>query len=568
MAVAVQQQSFSAGLLDRSFRGRLDIKAYYAGCETALNLIPLPIGGMVRRPGTAWCAEIAAAATGCRIARFQFSTQQAYLIAFVHQQIAVFKDGELVASITSPYTAAQLDGLDWVQSLDSMILVHEDHAPRKLMRQGSHTAWDLSVIALANVPSFDFGSGSEPVWSATRGWPRTVCLHQGRLYFGGSKARPQTIWGSKANEYFDFYAAATDPLDDEAVEATLDSDEVNDIRGLISNRGLVILTGGTPWVVEGSASVTPGSFLPAQYAKIPAAAVRPIVVDGNVVFASAADDQRVRQSVYELAWDDGSQTYVAQDLALRCPELIQRPVDLAARYGNDGAAASQLYAVQGDGSVAVLTPNRMENITAWSRWQTDGQFLRCAVVGNTPYFLVRRTIAGTPRYFIERLDSAYRTDCAVRRTAASPTTIWPVSHLNGAEVRIIAAGHLQPPVTVSANLAVAAETATEAEIGLTYGWALQPMPLEAQLSDGTLIGHRYRPIRTVVRLQDTSELWVDGRRQSFRTIGDGLLDQTLPTFTGLHSVRLLGWQTAYAPLLQGFDPLPATILSITTDVAQ
>ena len=34
------------------------------------------------------------------------------------------------------------------------------------------------------------------------GYPRTVTFHQGRLYFGGSKSRPSTIWGSKVGLFF------------------------------------------------------------------------------------------------------------------------------------------------------------------------------------------------------------------------------------------------------------------------------------------------------------------------------------------------------------------------------
>ncbi len=566
----VQQMSFAAGLLDRSMRGRLDLKAYYAGVELADNVLPLPQGGMMRRPGLRWRAEISAAATGCRLARFEHSTDQAYLVAFTDLAARIYKDGVLQATVTMPYTAAQLAQLDWTQSLDTMILVHPDHAPQKLVRQGSHTAWALQTITLSNIPTHKFdGVTAEAVWSVTRGWPRSVCLHQGRLYFGGSRSQPQTIWGSKVNDFWNF-AVSAEPLDDEAVDASLDGDQVNAITAVVSNGDLVILTTGTPWVADSTGGpITPSNFVPVQYAKVPAAAVRPVVIDGNVVFASATDAAGlVRQSVYELAWDDASQGYYAKDLALRCPELLQAPVDMAVRYGSEGAAAASLYVVQADGTLAVLTPNRFENLTAWSRWTTDGQVLRVAVVANRPLFLVKRTVAGVVRHFLEELDAGLATDCAVTVTAGAPATSWACAHLDGAEVRLVVDGHLQPPATVTGGAATSAEAGTSAEVGLTYGWSLRPMPLEAQLADGTLIGSRYRPLRIIVRVQDTAELWVDGRRQTFRKVGPALLDATLPVFSGEHEVRRLGWVSAYAPRLQGFDPLPATILSLMVEVAQ
>ncbi len=73
--------------------------------------------------------------------------------------------------------------------------------------------------------SWDYESGYEAVWSATKGYPATVTFHEGRLYFGGSESRPSTMWGSKVGIFFDF--EATEGLDDDAVEATLDTNTYN-----------------------------------------------------------------------------------------------------------------------------------------------------------------------------------------------------------------------------------------------------------------------------------------------------------------------------------------------------
>ena len=60
-----------------------------------------------------------------------------------------------------------------------------------------------STTAIAN-NDWELLTGFEDVWSATRGYPRTVTFHAGRLYFGGSRDRPNTIWGSKIALFFDF----------------------------------------------------------------------------------------------------------------------------------------------------------------------------------------------------------------------------------------------------------------------------------------------------------------------------------------------------------------------------
>jgi hypothetical protein len=59
--------------------------------------------------------------------------------------------------------------------------------------------FDTTAIASGQ---WELETGYEDVWSATKGWPRSVTFHQGRLFFGGSKSRPSTIWGSKVAFYF------------------------------------------------------------------------------------------------------------------------------------------------------------------------------------------------------------------------------------------------------------------------------------------------------------------------------------------------------------------------------
>ena len=97
--------------------------------------------------------------------------------------------------------------------------------------------FDTSTITAGN---WDLEQGYENVWSVSRGFPKSVIFHEGRLYFGGSKSRPSTIWGSKVGLFFDF--KPTELLDDDAVEATLDTNQLNSIVDIMSGRDLQIFT--------------------------------------------------------------------------------------------------------------------------------------------------------------------------------------------------------------------------------------------------------------------------------------------------------------------------------------
>ena len=74
------QQSFNAGELHPRLAARLDFVKYPSGLETCTNLIPLSEGGIMRRSGTRYVAEVANSAKKGRLKRFQFSVTQAYML--------------------------------------------------------------------------------------------------------------------------------------------------------------------------------------------------------------------------------------------------------------------------------------------------------------------------------------------------------------------------------------------------------------------------------------------------------------------------------------------------------
>lgn len=50
----LRQSNFTGGELDPDMLGRRDLKAYFASTALATNLVPLPQGPLVRRPGLAF----------------------------------------------------------------------------------------------------------------------------------------------------------------------------------------------------------------------------------------------------------------------------------------------------------------------------------------------------------------------------------------------------------------------------------------------------------------------------------------------------------------------------------
>lgn len=112
--------SFNAGELSERLHARLDFNKYNAGLETAINVIPLAEGGLMRRAGTRFVAEVKSSAVKSRLRRFQFSTIQAYVVEMADQafrfyrhqgQIAVADTDGAIANGTFPSGITDWDDL-------------------------------------------------------------------------------------------------------------------------------------------------------------------------------------------------------------------------------------------------------------------------------------------------------------------------------------------------------------------------------------------------------------------------------------------------------------------------
>lgn len=86
-------------------------------------------------------------------------------------------------------------------------------------------------------------------WSGALGWPAAASFFEERLYFAGTRARPQTVWGSVVGDY-ETHApsqpADNKVVDDSAVTFTIADDRVNAIRWMSAGKSLVLGTAGAP----------------------------------------------------------------------------------------------------------------------------------------------------------------------------------------------------------------------------------------------------------------------------------------------------------------------------------
>jgi hypothetical protein len=441
----------------------------------------------------------------------------------------------------------------------------------KIVRFNSAT----SVDAITEFPFFnnsaiatgdwDYESGYEAVWSSSKGYPRSVTFHEGRLFFGGSKSRPSTIWGSKVGLFFAF--EATEGLDDDAVEATLDTNTFNAIVDIISGRDLQVFTTGGEFYVpqSGLDPITPTNFFVKTASRNGTQqGIRVQQLESGTLFV-----QRQGKSLNEFAYTDTQATYVTQKISLLAGHLLKGPSRLALRRSvatdeNDLLLMTNTE----DGTMAVFSLLRAQNVIAPSEFITvDGAYIDVSVDISTIYTVVRRNVNGVNQFYVEAFEDGLLTDSAKTGTGVVTTVAMP--HLATETVNIIEDGSVQANQVVPAGgtVTLPRATASSYEIGLPITVLARTMPVDLKLQTGTRLGFKKRIVEVNALVVDTQHMKINDKLISFRQLGD-ILDQPVAEFTGTKTLHgILGYSQEAKITISQDIPQKMTLLGMEYKVA-
>lgn len=406
--------------------------------------------------------------------------------------------------------------------------------------------------------------GYEDVWSSTRGWPRSVTFHEGRLYFGGSKARPSTVWGSRVGLFFDF--VSTEGLDDDAVEATLDTNTFNAIVDITSGRDFQVFTTGGEFYVpqDGLVPITPTNFFVKSSTRNGARlGMRVQQLESGTLFI-----QRQGKSLNEFAFIDTQATYITSKISLLAGHLLRGPSRMALRR-SVATDENDLLLITNtdDGSMAVFSLLRAQNVIAPSEFSTDGQFLDVGVDITTIYTVVKRSVGGSDVFYVERFDDELQTDSAVSGGAASSAGL---VHLVGKTVDVVLDGTVQPTQVVPSGGTVTfpRAAATSYQLGLDYPVKVVTMPTDVRLQTGTRLAFKKRIVEVNAIVADTQHMKINGTQVAFRNFDNPMLDEPIPEFTGIKTLHgILGYTTEGKITVEQDIPLKMTLLGLEYKVA-
>jgi hypothetical protein len=426
----------------------------------------------------------------------------------------------------------------------------------------------------------------EEAFSVVRGYPRSGVFYQNRLVLGGVKSAPSLLMFSVVGDFYNFIDKQWDGVevapgetenrivtDDSGFIYQITTGEQQIITELKASRNLHVFSTEAESIVTGGTgqAITPTNRNVLTQSFFGSAKVPVLDVEGELMFAT-----RNNREIRKMAYDLNTDSFKSDNSTLLAHHIFtsnNKPVDMALLSGYRDTQSNFVFIPRTDGQLAVCTINTNKEVLGWSRFTTQGDFKRVMVLssdnGNglreTLYVVVDRE-NGT---FIERLEEEdVYLDSHYVLTSGTAKTAWTgATALADETCHVLAGGLVETPVTVASDGSfVTEQEVTDVHIGLPYTSFAETMEFVVSIESIVKKGERITKVKARVHCLDTKALNVDQYRVPFRQLGDNLLDQPLPTFTGVKTIALSGSGSSPTLTVSVSEPLPCTILNIVTDI--
>ncbi len=387
-----------------------------------------------------------------------------------------------------------------------------------------------------------------PVW----GYMRCVGFHDQRLIFAGHPYAPGFFTASQVGAPYNFDIGTG--KDNEAIWVVISTESSNQIRGVLSGHHLTIFTSQGPFYYPGSETspLTPGNISFRRTAAAQCAWTMPVFYDLAAMYV-----QRRGGHIRELMYDLYKQAYTADATTLLAAHLVYEPTQLAilepnASWATPGANQTQyMIALNANGTMACYLGDRTQEISGWVPWTTGVGASVLAIGGVGEYFFicVNRTRNGITQASLERLDSTLVFDACDGFTTTTPKTVWTVgTKWANTLVDIQGDGYYMGQATVSAAGILTLPPPYSAKnyiiIGFQFPINWETMAIDQMFADGPKQGRPYSLASTVIRLNKTEAIRVNGHRMWVRLPQDPT-GAPPPLYSGLREVFLNGWKTEY-----------------------
>ncbi len=365
-------------------------------------------------------------------------------------------------------------------------------------RNGQH-----GFIGQAKGRTFFFDDNFAPVYSesppsgadpfASGNYPGAGTYYEQRKFLAASNANPLTVYGSESS-IFNSFRRSSPPRESDAIQFPVKQPRVDRVSWMLGlESGLIIGTPSRIVRVRGDEQTRILTAISVDQKGIEsrgAATLQPLEV-GNTYLYLTFDGLKPREGAFE-DWD----VYRSTDLSVMAEHLFRTASIVAWAYADQPYAL--VSAVRSDGVLLGLTYLPEHQVWAWHQHTTTGLYEDVVAVpegaSTRVYVVVRRTVAGQTRRYLERvglteqndsdddlhLDSALSYDGRVTdgSTAQLAGTVWTT----GSTVSILTSTPRFGAGDVGSQVVFPYETATERrELRCTITAVAAPTNVQAVL---------------------------------------------------------------------------------------
>lgn len=353
-------------------------------------------------------------------------------------------------------------------------------------------------------------------WSSTTGYPAAVSFHQNRLVWASTTAEPTTKWMTKSGDYYSFETSAladSTVSDDNAINVTLVSRQVNRVNWLDSGPVLLVGTEGAEWQVKPSSiqqSLTPTNVSASVQTAYGSANLTCQRIGAQTLFV-----ERSGLKLREMSYDFSIDAFSSKDLSILSEHIFRENsgvVDWCAQTN----PYNFLWLVLGNGKLACVTYEKEHEVVAWSLIDVGGTVSSCCAVPNATgeddiYLVVARTINGSSVKFVERI-TGLLTDTVNYNNSGKTNTYSNTgigyatgfTHLIGATVGVSLDGVYLGSQTVDGSGRVhVGYVGSRLDVGLLNEVVVGLLDLEGGSQAGTSQGKKKRITESTARVKDS-----------------------------------------------------------------
>lgn len=237
------------------------------------------------------------------------------------------------------------------------------------------------------------------------GNPGCVTYYQQREVFAGMSNAPEQMDFSKSGDFFNMDFAIPSS-DNDSIEITIASQQVNAIQHMIPMQSLIVLTSSGAWAVSAGsvgAAITPTTIQALAQAYNGCSDVcPPIPINYDILYV-----QSKGSIVRDLAYNFYVNLYTGTDITMLSNHLFYGHQILEWAYAEE--PFKMVWCIREDGILLSLTYLKEQDVNAWAHHDTQGLFKSVCSISegdeNAVYVIVERLINGQYLQYIERFAS-------------------------------------------------------------------------------------------------------------------------------------------------------------------